>query len=69
MNLKQWSEAAEILPTCPTTEKEAVSVVVDHNNPHRKLLWDLSDYVVTSVCGIVIWLRPVPRHPLGKGDE
>ena len=66
MNLKEWSEKSGILPTYPTTEREAVSVVVDHQNPHRKLLWDLTDYVVTSDCGVVIWLRPIPTPTSGS---
>ena len=61
MLLQQWSEVSGILPTHPTTEKRAVSVVVDHDNTHRKYLYQLSDYVVSTCAGAVLWLVPAIR--------
>lgn len=61
MLLQQWSEVSGILPTYPTTEKRAVSVVVDHDNQHRKSLFNLADYAVSTCAGAVIWLVPVVR--------
>ena len=34
-------------------------VVVDHSTAARKELWDLTDYRVSSVCGLTIYLVPV----------
>ncbi len=58
--LAQWSKQTGILPTHPTTERQAVSVVIEPSelNPLYNKLWDLSDYVVSSVSGIVVWLTP-----------
>jgi hypothetical protein len=53
MTLQDWSKMTGVLPTHPTTEKGAVSVIVD--NPPSEL-WHLSDYVVSSVSGPVVWL-------------
>lgn len=61
MTLHEWSQLTSILPTHPTTECSAVSVIVDHLNEHRSKLWRLTDYAVSSVCGIVIWLVPRKR--------
>ena len=58
MTLREWSEANGILATHPTTERGAVSVVVDINHPQRSDLWVLSDYHVSTVSGPVIWLVP-----------
>ena len=67
MTLKEWSELTGILPTTPTTERQAVCVCstpedVAHQgtNNHAKL-WHLTDYVVSSQAGAVVWL--VPRKP------
>lgn len=59
MNLKDWTKLTNIKPTTPTTEMGAVSVVIAHENPHRPELWRLSDYNVSSACGVVVWLLPV----------
>lgn len=56
--LAQWSTRTGILPTHPTTERGAVSVVVDHKHEARPDLWHLTDYGVSSVSGIVVWLLP-----------
>lgn len=59
ITLAEWSKETGILPTHPTTEKQAVSVVIDHMHDGRSNdLWRLSDYVVSSCCGIVVWLLP-----------
>ena len=56
LTLQEWVARTGIQPTHPTTERGVVSVVcVPHQNP---LLWFLSDYAVSSVCGSVIWLVP-----------
>lgn len=59
MTLKEWSKKSGILPTHPTTEKKAVSVVLRIDNPHYQDLWKLSDYKVSSVLAGVVWLVPV----------
>ena len=59
MTLKEWSERTGILPTHPTTETRAVSIVTDFAHPDRRELWHLSDHKVSSVWGVVVWLVPV----------
>ena len=54
MTLRTWSTITGIQPTPPTTERGAVSVVCWSNE--HPLLFQLSDYAVSSVCGAVIWL-------------
>lgn len=56
--LAQWSKRYGILPTTPTTEKQAVSVIVNPDSEDKIDLFQLSDYAVSSVCGVVIWLVP-----------
>jgi len=58
MSLHEWAETSGVLPTYPTTETGAVSVVLDHSHPDRAALWRLSDYAVSTVSGPVIWLVP-----------
>jgi len=58
MTLKQWLETSGVLPTHPTTETSAVSVVLDHFHPARADLWRLSDYAVSTVSGPAVWLVP-----------
>jgi hypothetical protein len=59
MLLCDWVKQAQILPTSPTTERGAVSVVIDPIHPLRASLWCLDDYRVSSACGSVIWLIPI----------
>jgi hypothetical protein len=59
MTLKEWSCGTGILPTHPTTERGAVSVLsTRESNPGHTDLWRLDDYAVSSVCGVVVWLVP-----------
>ena len=58
MSLHDWSSLTQIKQTSPTTEKGAVSVVIDPVHPLRASLWSLDDYRVSSACGSVIWLIP-----------
>lgn len=58
MLLSEWTDYTGIKPTSPTTEKKAVSVVIDVCNSARAELWHLDDYKVSSACGVVIWLVP-----------
>ena len=58
ISLHDWASLAQIKPTSPTTEKGAVSVVIDPCHPLRASLWSLGDYLVSSCCGSVIWLIP-----------
>ncbi len=58
MTLKSWCEKTDILATHPTTETAELSVVIDQTDANRSHLWKLSDYIVTSVAGLVIWLSP-----------
>lgn len=57
MKLNDWENLTGILPTHPTTEKGAVSVVVADGH-HKRMLWNLSDYKVSTVSGPVVWLVP-----------
>jgi hypothetical protein len=59
MTLKEWCATMNILPTHPTTEKGAVSVIL-YKEPHQNQseLWHLDDYTVSSVSGVVVWLVP-----------
>ena len=64
MTLSQWCKSAGgIYPTAPTTERGAVSLIVEDDFRQKwqdtySMLWKLDDYAVSSVCGIVIWLVP-----------
>jgi hypothetical protein len=63
MTLAEWTKESGILPTHPTTEKGAVSVIVATISPHYRALWTLDDYAVDSSFerfGIeIVWLLPV----------
>jgi hypothetical protein len=61
MTLKVWCQRNGVLPTCPTSECGAVSLI-SYRELHGEhaLLWSLSDYTVSSVCGVVVWLVPKP---------
>ena len=61
MTFAEWSKLTGILPTHPTTERQAISVIIDLKHPNYPDLFHLTDYVVSSVCGIVIWLVPTLR--------
>jgi hypothetical protein len=66
MNLQEWCRLSDTGPTHPATERGAVAVQADRHSPHRQLLWRLSDFVVSSACGSVVWLVPIQRdtaHP------
>ena len=67
MKLQEWVELSHIKPTHPTTEVQAVSVVIDYKNPHRTELWGLEDFAVSSACGLVIWL--IPRNNIDKPQQ
>ena len=58
MTLAEWSKVTGILPTHPTTERGAVSVVLNTYDNMRFQLWQLSDYGVSSTGGDVVWLMP-----------
>jgi hypothetical protein len=58
MSLKEWCERAGVKPTCPTTERGAVSVVVSGSELNFTQLWHLDDFAVSSRCGPVVWLVP-----------
>ncbi len=61
MTLADWCKENDVKHTHPTTEKGAVSLIVEINHPKRADLYHLTDYVVSSVFGIVYWL--VTRKP------
>jgi hypothetical protein len=66
MNLHEWCRLSDTGPTHPATERGTVAVRADRHSPHRQLLWRLSDFVVSSDCGSVVWLVPTLRdtaHP------
>lgn len=58
MTLDQWCKQAGVLPTHPTTETGAVSVLVGKDTPCLSALWCLEDFVVRSRAGVVVWLAP-----------
>ena len=61
MTLAQWKSRTGILPTHPTTERGAVSMIVaDVGLTTTQLmeLWRLEDYAVSSVSGPIVWLVP-----------
>ena len=64
MTLADWSKKHGVLPTHPTTERGAVSVVCDDRAACAEL-YHLSDYAVSTVSGVVRWL--VPKKP-EQGD-
>jgi hypothetical protein len=61
MTLADWKACYEILPTHPTTERGAVSVLCRVGSHARRDLYGLDDYAVSSVSGPVVWL--LPRRP------
>ena len=58
--LSQWAEAAGVKPTARTTWVGATSVLSLPGYPLHAELWRLSDYVVSTVSGPVVWLIPRP---------
>jgi len=67
MTLAQWSESTGIKPipyhpTYSSIECGEVSVVVSHFHPLKRELWHLTDYVVSTAGGLVIWLMPRRRE-------
>lgn len=58
MTLKEWSELSGMLLTHPTTERNAVSIAIggESEAEHRSMLWNLSDFVVSSASFMVVWL-------------
>jgi hypothetical protein len=62
MSLSEWSKLTGILPTHPTTEHGAVSLLCSVGEPHRAKLWQLTNYKVSTVSGPVVWLVPYPRQ-------
>jgi hypothetical protein len=72
MTLQEWCQLSDIRPTHPTTERGAVAVQPDWDSPHHQLLWRLSDFVVSSVCGSVVRLVPIHRqtaHPCSPEER
>lgn len=57
-SLQQWSEDTGIKPTTPTTECQAVSLVISESNRRLRELYRLTDYAVSSRSGAVVWLTP-----------
>lgn len=68
MTLKEWSDKEGILPTEPTTEKGAVSVLVNfyahgaEGCPALKELGSLTDYVISYQKGTLVWLTPKKKR-------
>lgn len=65
MTLAEWCKATGVLPTHPTTEHAGPDV----SNDLIDELWRLSDYCVSSVRGVVIWLVPPECQVCGKPME
>jgi len=62
LSLAAWSSHYDIKPTHPTTETGAVSVLCDSTSNKEAYLdlYHLTDFKVSSVSGVVVWLRPAP---------
>lgn len=71
MKLAEWCKVNDVLPTHPTTERGAVSLIPDKQKTKEYAeLFHLDDYVVSSVCGVVVWLVPKPQDAkTGEQDE
>lgn len=61
MTLREWSQQTGIVPTHPTTEKNAVSVLANESTPQFHDLWHLSDFRVATRRGSVVLLMPLPQ--------
>lgn len=58
--LAAWCAEHGVLPTHPTTESGAVSVLCPPGTPARAALHRLHDYRVDHTAGPVVWLTPHP---------
>jgi hypothetical protein len=62
MTLADWTALTGVLPTHPTTEHGAVSVVVATQAPHFHDLWKLADFKVVTRFQrgdtSLVWLLP-----------
>lgn len=55
-----------VSPTPPTTERGAVSVIVDVSHPDHWRFYKLSDYAVSTRSGPLMWL--VPTDPAVRAE-
>lgn len=62
MTLRQWCVSAGVTPIIPKHFNSRVIPDTNQIAPMRTRLWDLSDYLVSSVTGGSIWL--VPRNTI-----
>lgn len=65
MTLKEWCEKYNVLPTHPTTERGAVSLILHREGPGHTALHELTDYRVSSKEGgeySLFWLLPRKRN-------
>lgn len=58
MTLAEWSKSAGVTPIIPKQFNSRVIPDTKQIADVRTWLWDLSDYVVSSVSGGSIWLMP-----------
>lgn len=63
MTLKEWVALTGILPTHPTTERGAISLICPIEHPQNGALYHLSDYYVSTRSGAVLWLLPSLWNP------
>ena len=63
MTLEDWCLSTSVFPH-PTPGSRLVSVFCDILDPCRRDLWNLSDYRVSSVSGVSVYLIPKSA----KGD-
>lgn len=68
MTLAQWCKVAGVLPTHPTTERGAVSLIADAPAQSELYhdLYNLSDYRVDNLVGGIVWL--IPRKPFSMRE-
>lgn len=57
MTLKEWYFLDHKV-NMDFPERICIPLIVDQMNKNRQLLWQLTDYRVSSACGIVIYMIP-----------
>lgn len=62
MTLKEWESQAKY---AVSRLENGATCVPEHTGLHYRELWNLSDYVVSSVAGGMVWLTPRGADPIG----
>lgn len=58
--LSHWITAAGIIAhtTYLSEERYAIGVYANEHTPNYKQLWNLRDFIVSSISGPIVWLVP-----------